>query len=278
MNENSEPAGGGEQLQFDHVEITGTPEQPGMVCTGCQRAITESYFQINGRLACPACTQTLQAALAGGSGLKRTIKALAAGGLAGLVGMGIYYGVTAVTGLEIGLIAIVVGLLVGGAVRKGSEGRGGWYYQMVAIVLTYLAIAGSYSIFVVQAIVAHERSQPAVESATTGQPADTRPASGAESVPGESADGGADSTSGRPRSMRRFVLAVLTLVGYLLLLPVYPGVQTFIGYLIVGFALYEAWKINKTPALSVAGPFWAEPPETPDVSPGAPAPPGHFSP
>ena len=51
------------------------------------------------------------------------------------------------TGYEIGLVAIVVGLLVGGAVRKGSGARGGWFYQLMAVALTYAAISGSYFIF-----------------------------------------------------------------------------------------------------------------------------------
>ena len=38
------------------------------------------------------------------------------------------------------LIAIVVGLFVGRAVRWGSGGRGGRLYQGLAVVLTYLAI------------------------------------------------------------------------------------------------------------------------------------------
>jgi hypothetical protein len=29
-------------------------------------------------------------------------------------------------------------VLVGGAVRKGSSGRGGWHYQLLAMFLTYI--------------------------------------------------------------------------------------------------------------------------------------------
>src|SRR5207245_910442 len=41
---------------------------------------------------------------------------------------------------EFGLVAVVVGVLVGGAVRKGSNGRGGWRYQLLAMFLTYSAV------------------------------------------------------------------------------------------------------------------------------------------
>src|SRR5207248_894584 len=50
-----------------------------------------------------------------------------------------------VTGYELGLIAIVVGLLVGGAVRKASHGRGGAVYQTIAIFMTYAAIVFNYT-------------------------------------------------------------------------------------------------------------------------------------
>jgi hypothetical protein len=48
---------------------------------------------------------------------------------AGILGAAIYYGVLALTGYNIGLVAIGVGILVGRAVRKGSGGFGGRGYQ-----------------------------------------------------------------------------------------------------------------------------------------------------
>ncbi len=48
------------------------------------------------------------------------------------------------TGYEFGLIAILVGYAVGIAVRRGSSGRGGWPYQLLAVGLTYASIVGSY--------------------------------------------------------------------------------------------------------------------------------------
>ena len=61
-----------------------------------------------------------------------------------LIGCGIWYAVRALTGYEVGLIAIIVGLLVGGAVRKGSKRRGGRLYQTLAVLLTYASIVSTY--------------------------------------------------------------------------------------------------------------------------------------
>ena len=62
--------------------------------------------------------------------------------MAGALGWGL---VTQLTGYEIGLIAVAVGWLVGGAVRLGSKGLGGKPFQALAVALTYLAIVSHYA-------------------------------------------------------------------------------------------------------------------------------------
>ena len=42
------------------------------------------------------------------------------------------------------MVAIVVGILVGYAVRWGARGRGGWVYQALAVLLTYGSIVVTY--------------------------------------------------------------------------------------------------------------------------------------
>ena len=53
------------------------------------------------------------------------------------------WGVRALTDSDFALLTLVIGLIVGGAVRIGAERRGGWFYQLLAIVLTYVSIAAS---------------------------------------------------------------------------------------------------------------------------------------
>src|SRR5205823_3118619 len=107
--------------------------------------IDESYYEVNGQVLCPRCSEAIQAHLAGGAGLLRFARAGVYGVAAAVAGFALYFGVLKLTGLAIGLISIVVGLMVGSAVRAGARGRGGWAYQALAVGLTYLAIVASYA-------------------------------------------------------------------------------------------------------------------------------------
>jgi len=63
---------------------------------------------------------------------------------AALAGSILYAAVAILLNLEIGIIAIVVGVMVGKAVRAGSKGLGGRPQQILAVALTYFAITASY--------------------------------------------------------------------------------------------------------------------------------------
>jgi hypothetical protein len=145
------PAGGG--LQFDRAEFAGTPTAAARSCATCKSAIETSYYEVNGNVVCPKCRDELQASLTGGSGLLRFIKAAAVGTAAAGIGSGIWYGISRLTGYEFGLIAIVIGLMVGFAVRWGSGGRGGWVYQLLAIFLTYTSIVVTYIPYLIAIVI-----------------------------------------------------------------------------------------------------------------------------
>ena len=112
-----------EPLQFDKAEYAGTASDTD--CTQCQRPLAGQYYEANGALICGSCKASLEAARSGGSRLGRFAKASALGFLTAALGTAIWYGVRALTGYEFGLLAILVGLGVGGAVRAGSNARGG---------------------------------------------------------------------------------------------------------------------------------------------------------
>src|SRR5256714_10033312 len=133
---------GDQSLQFDHVERAG--QTPGLTCSICQRPIAASYYEINGKVTCQGCRGQIMAAWNRGSPAQRFAKALGLGAAAAALGAGVYFGIEALTGYEFGLVAVVVGLLVGAAVRKGSSGRGGGRYQPLATVLTSNGVGGTH--------------------------------------------------------------------------------------------------------------------------------------
>ena len=131
------------RLQFDAAEPVAATSSAS-TCVACKKPLVDRYHTVNGKLICEACRRRLEASWAGGSGSARVAKALLFGTAGAVAGAGIYYAVLALTGYEIGLIAIVVGYLVGRGVRMGSGGRGGPGYQAMAMLLTYVAIVSTY--------------------------------------------------------------------------------------------------------------------------------------
>ena len=122
-------------LQFDRAEPS-TPTPSATSCVVCKQPGQDTYYEVNGKVVCPSCRAKLETHTATGS----FANSLLLGFGAAVLGAAIYFAIELFTGYEFGLVAIVVGLLVGTAVRKGSKGRGGWRYQALAIGLTYLSV------------------------------------------------------------------------------------------------------------------------------------------
>jgi hypothetical protein len=255
MSQGEPEVSGTDQIRFDRAEFA---EQPlATSCSLCGEPLGESYFEVNGAVACARCRETLENASARPPGTRpgRFLRALSAGLAAAAVGAGIYYGVRALTGYEFGLIAIVVGLMVGGAVRWGSHGRGGWRYQALAIALTYLSVVSTYAPFVFEAF---ER----MGDGTAAAPAvsDTAAAPGAPAAPATGAPAGTPpataATPAAPKMTPVQIALGVTAIGFILLAaPFLAGFENFMGWVILGIALYQAWKMNKRRPLVVSGPF-----------------------
>jgi len=202
-------------------------------CSFCQTPLVSSYFELNGQPACEACRYKVEAERAESPGMSGFFKAAMAGFGAALVGAGIYYAVLALSGYEVALVAILVGFLVGHAVRWGSKGRGGRSYQALAVFLTYFAIVGTYIPLIVEEYLKEDA-------------AETEPAAAAGQQAGSETEeievGGA-----------------LVGIGFLLLmaaaLPFLAGFENILGLVIIAVGLYEAWRINKRAVLEVSGPF-----------------------
>jgi hypothetical protein len=233
-------------LQFERAEYTSPPAA--FACALCSRPVTGEYYDAGGKYACPACREVLEAPASRG----RFLIAAALGTGAAVLGGLLWFGVRRITGYEIGLVAIVVGLLVGVAVRHGAQGRGGPRYQWLAVFLTYTGVALNYAPDVVQGFLEGGRQEeaPAANAATApaspATPGNTAPGTGSEAPPPE-----------EPMSFGRAVVAIavwtLFVIAFSYAAPFLAGTGNIIGILIIGFALFEAWKINRR--LVLQGPY-----------------------
>ncbi|HVH67436.1 MAG TPA: hypothetical protein VM716_06175 [Gemmatimonadales bacterium] len=230
-------------LQFDHAEHV-TPAS-GATCGFCKQPIATTYFEINGQVACPRCRGQIMAAWNRSSPGRRFGKALGLGAMAALLGAGLYFGIEALTGYEFGLVAVVVGLLVGGAVRKGSNGRGGWRYQALAMFLTYSAVAATDSSLIAREISKDFRARTASVSAS------------ADSSTVASAPHRALATGQEHPGWIAITVGLVVVLALAYIAPILIGVSSPLHLVIAGFALYEAWKMNKGVALRVTGPYQA---------------------
>jgi hypothetical protein len=201
----TEPGGGSPPdagLQFDKVEHAAPPAAPS--CGACRRPITDEYFEIGGHMICAGCAR----AIAAGDTGAVFARALAYGAGAAVVGTLVWFAILMALDMQLGLVAIAVGLFVGWAVRKGSGGRGGWHYQATAMILTYVSIAASWIPIMIKFAEAD----------------------------GLVFTGVADYAA-------VFLNALVR--------PFHDG--TVMGWIIIGIALYEGWKMNRR--VPVNGPF-----------------------
>jgi hypothetical protein len=235
-----QPGSGDDTLQFDKVDLAAPDEARG--CRICKRAIDSGgeYFEIAGSIVCQSCATSLSGSKQGRGSLLRAALYGAGAALLGTIG---WYAITKISGYQLRLVAIVVGLFVGKAVRKGGGGLGGWRYQALAMVLTYVSITASYvPMLIAEARDSKARRSAAEQAAAPGAAETDRGPAPADASPSRSKPGAGD-----------VVLAFALLFGLAFAAPFLGGASNLMGIIIIGIGLYEAWKINRRVPLS--GPF-----------------------
>lgn len=247
-----------DNLQFDRAEPTpGAAGMTGtMTCKACGNRLSDTYYVVNGHIVCEKCRRTVEAEWERGGAAGRFAKALGLG-LVAMIGCSIvWYLVLKATNSQWGILAVIVGLAIGAAVRKGSNGRGGWRYQALAIFLTYTAIVSSYVPLIIDEMRNHQVELTKLDSSKKTLPqsiADSTtatPTAASATTTTEPAAQSGDSKIG-PLG---FLVGAVVLIAVLYATPFLAGVQSLLGILIIGFALYEAWKLNRKSELKVTGP------------------------
>lgn len=256
------------ELQFTTSEsLNESRGSAGLSCAACNRSILDTYFAIGNQVLCAPC-KTAATAPPTGSGFVRFLKAVLFGTAAGLLGAAIWYGIRIVTHYEIGLIAVLVGFLVGKAIHIASGRRGGIGYQILAILITYCCIAANYVPDVYQALAINASDQETADIAKSNSLQPMGNTSGDAST--ESSDGpvsdsaepintnaGENALSEKGRLKPEGAEKLLILLVIALATPVLMCTQSPISILIFGFALWEAWKFSAYHPLPITGPYQA---------------------
>jgi hypothetical protein len=253
----SEPPSG-EPLQFDKAEFSAAPA---LSCAFCKAPIKGEYFQVNGQSACSKCRAQIETAIAGGSKIARALRALGAGIAAAIGGFLIYWAIRAATGYEFALVAILVGWMVGVAVRWGCHNRGGKFYQLMAVVLTYFSIASTYCPDIIQGLrqgraEARAAAQAEPPQERTGVTTNVNAASAVES----SANTDSPSSLVRPAipPERNIPLWFEIVFAFCISLAA-PFLMGFniLGWIIIAVGLMQAWRLNRRVPVEISGPYQA---------------------
>ncbi len=264
-----DPAGG--DISFDKAQYDSR-EAP--VCLSCKRPISGRYFQLNGKPFCNNCHDLVLAhfdrKLNGAQKLAGAVLVLAA-----VVGCSVgWYAIREATGYEIGLIAIGVAYVIAKALRRASGGLGSRGLQVAAIALTYLSIAGANVPIIVKAMLQTKAENAAADTATPGDTApsaDKPPAGPATAAPAVAVGAPAAKQApaaaavAEPPAMNRALglsLFALIVLGLALAAPFLALPENILGVLIIGIALYQAWRLTAAVPLNWEGPLSYEPPAT----------------
>jgi hypothetical protein len=224
-----------DQLQFDTVVHTDARVAGASVaaCASCHQPLASEYYDINGHPMCVPCHGRIAPLTETPRGAGPMLLAALFGLGAGIAGAIIYYAVIAITNFEIGIVAILIGYMVGYAVRKGAGGRGGRRFQVLAVALTYCAVALAYLPIAVKAAA---RQTQSTHTATA-----------------------ASADVSKPASKVSPVTAIAVLIGLTFALPVIVVIgglpSSLLSAAIIFFGMKQAWKMTGVPALLINGPY-----------------------
>ncbi len=232
----NEPTAQTGDLQFETAvprgAAAGAPAGAALGCHYCKRPMRTEYYDVSGHPACANCRGQIERLLETPPGAGPFVKAALFGLAAAVAGAILYYAVVAITHFEIGIVAIVIGYMVGYAVRRGAGGRGGRRFQVLAIVLTYIAVGLAYMPIVIRAATNDRPAAQASAATPAGEAVKPRPSP---------------------------VKAAAVLAGLVFALPVLivtGGLPTsLISGAIIFFGMQQAWRMTGAPRLQISGPY-----------------------
>ena len=235
-----------DELQFQHAEFVG--EKPSLRCAACHAAIQGTYYHVQGAVTCEQCALNRQALQGAPSGRTTFLRA-ALYGLGAAIAGSVIFALVSLTGFTFGIVAILVGIMVGKAIRHATLGRTTRGYQVLAVVLTYVAITSSYIPTMYSVLAKRHKT---VQVSEQGYQAPVA------------------STPRRPPVLARLAVTILVLGGGSLLLPFFAiaasPLSGLINLFIIGIGLRQAWRLTAPDEPLILGPYRVS-----AASPGEPA-------
>jgi len=228
-------------LQFQHAEALPQEGAPGsQLCVACRRPTGNTYFHAQGQAVCPLCAERIQSGQQAppASSLGRAVLYGLGAAVAGCI---LYALVAIITGWQIGWVALIVGTLVGKAIRHASNGMGGRPQQILAVILTYFAISTSFV-----PVVLYEAAKHPERFARPAQTEEARQAA---------------QTEARERPVRTVVGALVSLLLLGLAAPFFDvaSVSGLITLFLIFIGMQRAWKLTARPEILIMGPYESAP-------------------
>jgi hypothetical protein len=253
------------RIDFERAEFA-EPSAEHVACGICRRAITTEYWQSLGKVLCEQCRDAVLRSAEDARRHATLGKAFLFGGGAAL-GCGIAYAVfVGLTHVQLALVTIGIGWVVGRAIQKVTRGFGAVRHQVLAAALTYFAGSMGYLPAIIKAIgdarPSTEQSAAAPSAApappTTAPAVDPPPAPpappGAATAPVAENQGPGGTLVGLLGSLAVLTAMVTAFVLAAPLLDIANGWSGLLGALIIFFGLRTAWRAAKGVDAVVSGP------------------------
>lgn len=249
-------------LQFDRAVHADPSAAAELACARCEKPIAAAYYHDGNTTLCAECGTVRQLAAVPDRAAGTLVRAAAFGVGAAIVGALVYWGVMEYLELEIGIVAIAIGWLVGRAVARATRGRSARRHQVMAVGLTYFSVAMAYAPFAIKEWKNSDKSAAVASDSTatatvpTGSP--PAPAAAAPATAATPVSPPAAGTTDDEVTAGGVAFALLMVSGLLLALPITAAVGSMpsgiLSILIIGFGLRQAWTVSVASNSTVTGP------------------------
>lgn len=260
----SDAAGNRAGSQFEPLSFATSAAPGAATCSKCGAVLRGSYHMIGQSMACATCRYAAQSKQDAGAS-NGVARAIGYGLGVAAIGALVDYLLAKMTGSDMPVFVILVAFAAGVAVRKASGGSGGRKFQVIALVMAYIAMGAAYMPLMVSAgnkmseltraqIVAASKAR--VDSITAANPEGVELDSASAAALAAAQSAGRKARDFKVPFQAAATLFVLALFGA----PLLVSLANPIYGLFIVLALYRAWKRNagdgsSPEQVTVSGPF-----------------------